>query len=155
MQKLVLYSTLFLILFAACSKDKFQDKPSITIKSVNPTEVSAFTGSYTEVLLGFTDKQGDLDSVFFYKVWYNSRGRTTQFPVLPYKLPTFPDKSKGEIKLDLDAAQTLVAAMTPSSQPGAPNGKEPDTIAFKIVVKDRAGHVSDTATTGQLVIERS
>lgn len=155
MQKLVLYSTLLLILFAACSKDKFQDKPTIEIKSINPTQVSAFTGSYTEILLSFTDKQGDLDSVFLYNVWYNAKGRTAAHPYLPYGIPDFPEKTKGQIKLTLDAASTLVAAGSPISQPDAPNGKEPDTIAFKIIVKDRAGHVSDTATTGQLVIERT
>ena len=155
MQKLVLYSILSLILFAACNKDKYQDKPTIEIKSVNPTQVSALSGSYSEILLGFTDKQGDLDSVFLYKVWLNSKGRTAQFPILPFPLPTFPEKHKGEIKLTLEAAKALVAAATPGSQPDAPNGKEPDTIAFKIIVKDKGGNVSDTATTEQLVIERS
>lgn len=155
MQKLVLYSTLFLILFAACNKDKFQDKPTIEIKSINPSQVSAFSGSYTEILLDFTDKQGDLDTVFMYNVWFNSRGRTAAHPFLSYGIPDFPEKTKGQIKLTLDAATTLVAAGQPISQPDAPNGKEPDTIAFKIIVKDKAGHVSDTATTGQLVIERT
>ena len=155
MQKLVLYSTICFIVFAACSKDKFQDKPSLEIKSINPTQVSSNSGSYAEINLAFTDKQGDLDTVFMYKVWVNSKGRTPQFPILPFPLPTFPEKNKGEIKLTLDAATSLVAAATPSPQQGAPNGKEPDTIAFKIVVRDRAGHFSDTATTETLVIERS
>src|SRR5690349_6444616 len=125
MQKLVLYSTFSLILFAACSKDKYQDKPTITIKSVDPTQVSVLSGSYSEVLLAFTDKQGDLDSVFLYKVWLNARGRTGGHPIIPFKLPDFPEKSKGEIKLTLDAATTLVTADQPISQPDAPNGKEP------------------------------
>jgi hypothetical protein len=159
MQKLVLYSTttisLALLLFVACSKDKFETKPSIEIKSINPTQVSAFSGSYSEITLQFTDKQGDLDSVFLYKVWLNSRGRSPQFPILPFPLPPFPEKNKGEIKLTLDAALTLVAAPNPSPQPDAPNGKQPDTIIFKIIVKDRGGNVSDTATTEPLVIERT
>jgi len=155
MQKLVLYSTLCLILFAACNKDKFQDKPTIEIKSINPTQVSAFSGSYSEINLEFTDKQGDLDSVFLYKMWLNSRGRTAQFPILPFPLPTFPEKNKGEIKLTLVSAFALVAAQNPSPQTGSPNNKEPDTIFFKIIVKDKAGNVSDTATTDPLVIERS
>jgi len=155
MQKLVLYSTFFIILFAACNKDKFQDKPTIEIKSINPSQVSAFSGSYTEILLDFTDKQGDLDSVFLYKVWLNANGRTPTHPFFNYGIPDFPEKSKGEIKLTLDAASALVTAEQPIPQPDAPNGKQPDTIAFKIIVKDKAGHVSDTATTGQLVIERT
>ncbi|MBO9203966.1 MULTISPECIES: hypothetical protein [Niastella] len=154
MQKLVLYSALGLILFAACGKDKFQDKPTVEIKSVNPTQVSVLSGSYTEILLGFTDKQGDLDSVYLYKERLNSIQKPVQFPILPYRLPDFPEKSKGEIKLTI-LNTDLVASENPRNQPNAPNGKEPDTIIFKIIVKDRGGNVSDTVTTEQLVIERS
>jgi hypothetical protein len=157
MQKLVLYSALALILFIACSKDKFQDKPSVEIKSINPSQVPEISGAYTEIEMEFTDKQGDLDSVLLYKVRLNSvqRPLLVNANTLLYKLPTFPEKSKGEIKLTLDAASMLVAVQFPSSQQGAPNNKEPDTIFFKIIVKDKAGNVSDTATTEPLVIERS
>jgi hypothetical protein len=156
MQKLVLYSTLALILFIACSKDKFQDTPSVEIKSINPTQVQAISGSYMEIDLEFTDKQGDLDSVILYKLRLNSRVKPlVNANTLAYKLPDFPDKSKGEIKVTLQQATELIAAVTPNVQLGAPNDKEPDTIVFKIVVKDKAGNVSDTTTTEQLVIERS
>ncbi|MFL5743453.1 MAG: hypothetical protein ACJ751_02225 [Niastella sp.] len=154
MQKLVLYSTLSLILFAACSKDKFQDKPTITIKSVNPSQVSVLSGSSSEILMEFTDKQGDLDSVFLYKERLNSVVKTVLNPILPYGIPDFPKKTKGELKVTLFNTD-LNACADPRSQPDAPNGKEPDTIILHIVVKDRAGNFSDTATTGQLVIERS
>jgi hypothetical protein len=159
MQKLVLYSALSLLLlvslFVACSKDKFEDKPTIEIKSVGPTQVSYLSGSYAQIELEFTDKQGDLDSVFLYKNRLNRVQKPLLGPVLDFKLPTFPEKSKGEIKLTLDAASMLVAVQFPSSQQGAPNNREPDTIFFKIIVKDKAGNVSDTATTEPLVIERS
>jgi hypothetical protein len=156
MQKLVLYSALALILFIACSKDKFQDKPSVEIKSINPSQVPEISGAYTEIEMEFTDKQGDLDSVLLYKVRLNSvqRPLLVNANTLLYKLPTFPEKSKGEIKLTLQQATELRAAISPRTQIGAPNDKEPDTIVFKIVVKDKAGNVSDTATTDKLVIER-
>jgi hypothetical protein len=107
-----------------------------------------------EMRLEFTDKQGDLDSVILYKNRLNSDPKTVLFPVLPYQLPTFPNKSKGEIKLTLQNTD-LNACQTPSPQADAPNGKEPDTIIFKIIVKDKAGNVSDTVTTDKLVIERT
>jgi hypothetical protein len=157
MQKFVLYSTLVfslaLVLFVACSKDKYQDKPTIEIKSVDPSQVPL--NSPLQMVLSFTDKQGDLDSVFLYKVRLNSKVK----PVKPanffnYKLPTFPEKSKGEIKITMDYNLDLVAAVTPNTQVGAPNDKEPDTLAFKIIVKDKAGNFSDTTVTDPIVVER-
>jgi hypothetical protein len=153
MQKLVLYSTLCLILLAACSKDKFQDKPSIEIKSINPTQVPL--QNPLEMTFTFTDKQGDLDSIFLWKVRLNSAVK----PITPanyfnYKLPDFPEKNKGDIKVTLQYNTDLITAVSPNPQPGAPNDKEPDTILFKVILKDKAHNVSDTATTDKIVIER-
>jgi hypothetical protein len=154
MQKLVLYSTLSLILFAACSKDKFQDKPTVEIKSVTPTQVSVLSGSYAEILMEFTDKQGDLDSVILFKNRLNSVAKPLLNPRIVYPIPEFPKKTKGDLKVTL-LNTDLNAVSEPRSQPDAPNGKEPDTIVLKIIIIDKAGNVSDTATTEQLVIERS
>lgn len=153
MQKLLLYSTLCLIVIAACSKDKFQDAPNITITSINPTQVPL--QSPVSIEMEFTDKQGDLDSVYMFKQRLNS----VQVPVLPnanlaYKLPDFPEKTKGTLKITLYYNTELVTAQQPRDQPGAPNDKEPDTIIYKIVVKDKSGNVGDTVTTDPLVIER-
>jgi hypothetical protein len=153
MQKLVLYSSLCLMVIAACSKDKFQDAPNVTIKSINPTQVPL--QSPVSIEMEFTDKQGDPDSVFLFKKRLNS----VQVPVLPnanlaYGLPDFPEKTKGTLKVTLFYNTELVTAQKPRDQIGAPNNKEPDTIVFKIVVKDKSGNVGDTVTTDQLVIER-
>lgn len=153
MQKLVLYSALSLILFVACSKDKFQDAPSVTIKSVSPTQVPLQSSVIME--LEFTDKQGDPDTVYLIKKRLNS----VQVPVLnnfylPFKLPEFPDKTKGDIKITLTYNEYLVTAQQARNQPGAPNDKEPDTLVFDIVIKDKSGNVGDTVTTDQIVVER-
>jgi hypothetical protein len=153
MQKLFLYSTLCLIVIAACSKDKFQDAPNVTITSINPTQVPL--QSPMSIEMEFTDKQGDPDSVFLFK----SRINSVQRPVLPnanlaYKLPDFPEKTKGTLKITLRYNEDLVSATKAPDQIGAPNDKEPDTIVYRIVVKDRSGNVGDTVTTDPLVIER-
>ncbi|OQP66483.1 hypothetical protein A3860_13415 [Niastella vici] len=156
MQKLVLYSTLAfslaLIVFA-CSKDKYQDKPTVEVTSINPGQVPL--NSPLEIKMQFTDKQGDLDSIFLHKLRLNSKAK----PLIPnndfkYKLPTFPDKTKGEIKVTLQYALDVVSAQKPDAQAGAPNGYEPDTIAFQIVLKDKKGHTSDTTVTDKIVVER-
>lgn len=154
MQKFVLYSILGLAVFVACSKDKYQDKPTIEIKSISPTYVSAISGAYTEIEMEFTDKQGDLDSVFMFKDRLNRRVKPILAPYLPYPLPEFPEKTKGVLKMTL-LNTDLAATGIPDSKPDEPFGKEPDTIQFRIVVKDKSGNVSDTITTEQLVIERS
>ncbi|THU31142.1 hypothetical protein FAM09_29100 [Niastella caeni] len=153
MQKLVLYSALSLILFVACSKDKFQDAPSVTIKSITPTQVPLQSSMVME--LEFTDKQGDVDSIFLIK----SRLNSVQVPVLnnfylPFKLPDFPEKTKGDIKITLTYNEYLVTAQKARNQPGAPNDREPDTLNFKIVLKDKSGNVGDTVITDNIVVER-
>lgn len=153
MQKLFIYSTLSLVLIAACSKDKFETKPTIEIKSLSSTQIPL--QAPLQIDLEFTDKQGDLDSVCLYKVRVNSVVKTERKAnVFEWKLPTFPEKSKGTIRAPFDYNNDLVAAVTPSTQTDAPNGYEPDTIIFKIVVKDKSGNVSDTAVTDRIVIER-
>ena len=153
MQKLVLYSALSLILFVACSKDKFQDAPNVTIKSISPTQVPL--QSSVAIEMEYTDKQGDPDSVFLIKKRLNS----VQVPVLnnfnlAFKLPDFPEKTKGDIKITLTYNEYLVTAQKARNQPGAPNDKEPDTLVFKIVLKDKSGNVGDTVTTEKIIVER-
>jgi hypothetical protein len=153
MQKRLLYTTLFLIVIAACSKDKYQDKPTVEIKSIRPGQVPL--NAPLEIEMEFTDKQGDLDSVFLHKVRINS----VQRPVRPannfeFKLPDFPEKSKGTIKVTLQYGTDLTAAVSPRAQADAPNGFEPDTLVFQIVVKDKSGNASDTTVTDPIVVER-
>jgi hypothetical protein len=154
MQKLVLYSTLCLIVIAACRKDKFQDKPTIEIKSISPTYVTALSGASTQIEMEFTDKQGDLDSVYLFKERLNVRVKPIFLPFIPFPIPEFPEKSKGVLRVTLKNSE-LAATETPNTKPDEPFGKEPDTIQFKIIVKDKSGNVSDTITTEQLIIERS
>jgi hypothetical protein len=153
MQKLVLYGSLVLLAIWSCSKDKFEDKPNIKIKSINPTQVPLQSQMVMD--LEFTDKQGDLDSVFVFKKRLNSIQKPlNNANYFNFKLPTFPEKPKGEIQLTFRYNEDLIAAVTPNNQPGAPNDKEPDTLVFNIVVKDKKGNTSDTTTTDKIVIER-
>lgn len=153
MQKVVLYSSLILLTICGCSKDKFETTPTIKIKSISPTQVPL--QSQMIMYLEFTDKQGDLDSIFIFKKRINSIQKPlNNANYFNYKLPTFPEKPKGDIELTFRYNEDLVAAVSPNNQPGAPNNKEPDTLVFNIVLKDKKGHVSDTTTTDKVVIER-
>jgi hypothetical protein len=153
MQKLVLYSAIVLTVILGCSKDKFEDKPNVKIKSVSPGQVAY--GESLDIDMEFTDKQGDLDSVWVKKLRLNTKPVQQQLsPLLVYEIPDFPEKSKGELKISIDYQTSLISAQPPHNQPGAPNNTEPDTLIFQIVVKDKGGHYSDTAATGPVVVER-
>jgi len=155
MQKLVFFSLIGLVILVACSKDNIETKPAISIKSIAPSRVP--TGVPLEINLSFTDKQGDIDSLFIQKI------RVNQWEVptveltnnLIYEIPEFPEKNKGEIRVTIQYATALVAAQDPPAQPDAPNGKEPDSLVFKFVLMDRAKNLSDTLTSDLIVVERS
>ncbi len=74
---------------------------------------------------------------------------------LKYKIPDFPNHSSGDIDVSLDYNTALVSAVTPPNIPGSnPPTPQPDTLIIKFVVSDRAGHKSDTATTGKIIVIR-
>ena len=149
--KKILAICLALAVLVACNKDKFQTKPQIKIKSTN-TDIVPQNGTL-RVTLEFTDKEGDVsDSLLIVRERLNRK-----FPLVPapspYKIPTFPSTSKGEIEVDLDYQSGLVFGINPIAIPGSdPKQYEPDTMNLKFVVRDLAGNKSDTASLGVIVI---
>ena len=152
MRKPVLFSIILLLLVVACGKDNIDTTPSLKIKSISPMQVPG--NGDLELRFTFTDKQGDIDSLYLYKVRTNQDQRPTQFDSILYQIPEFPEKSKGELKITIQYNFGLLSAITPRFQQGAPNDKEPDTLVFKLYVKDRAKNASDTIFSDPVVIER-
>jgi hypothetical protein len=154
MKKLLLIALAF-VLAIACSKDKYQTKPQISIKSINPTVVPV--NGILDILLSYTDKQGDLgeDTIFIKKIRTNSRVVPTLRDSLYFQIPKYPDNPKGEIELKLDYEGSLKSAQAAPPIAGTnPVEYESDTLIFKINVKDRGGNISDTLTTGKIVVIR-
>ncbi len=141
------------VLALACSKDKYQTKPQITIKSLNTSVVPI--GGNLDVTLSYTDKQGDVDdSVFVQKIRLNSRVVATIRDSFGYSIPAFPENPKGEIEINMDY-ETVKSAINPPIIPGSnPVAYESDTLIFKFAVKDKGGNVSDTVSTGKVVVIR-
>jgi hypothetical protein len=152
MQKLVVFGLLGLMILIACKKDNIDTKPAIKIKSISPMQVPG--GVPLEILLSFTDKQGDLDTLFLKKKRINSFVVPVRVDSFFYLVPKFPEKTKGEIKVTLQYNEDLVAAESPRPQTDAPNGKEPDTLVFRFYIKDKAKNVSDTIYSEPVVVER-
>src|SRR5215204_6776477 len=88
MKTILVVLSSILILFA-CSKDSFETKPQIDIKSADPKVVPQ-NGNMI-VNLDFTDKEGDLDAVYIWKVRLNKLVRPTVRDSIPPRLiPEFP-----------------------------------------------------------------
>jgi hypothetical protein len=139
----------------ACSKDKYQNKPQISIKSINTSVVPI--GGNLDIILSYTDKQGDLgdDTVFVRKIRVNNRVVATIRDTLFLHIPNFPNNPKGDIELNLDYQLDVISASNPPAIPGTnPVQYESDTLVLKIAVKDRGGNTSDTLTTGKIVVQR-
>lgn len=125
------------LIVVSCSKDKYQTKPTISIKSVNGSEfVSA-----QDILVNieYTDKEGDLGNGLL--TYYRNRLNVTWPPnndladTAFYNIPDFPKATKGEFQLRIQAGFLNE------------NPDNNDTVEFKIFVRDAGGNVSDTITT--------
>ena len=136
---------LLILVMVACSKDKFQTKPTIKIKNVSGNLVSQ--GQAVQVTLEFTDKEGDLNEG---EVTY-VRDRTNILPIpnagsndhtdtVRSKLPDFPKNSKGEIQVTIPYDGFMDED---------PNDN--DTMIFRFSVKDLNGNNSDTVATEKIV----
>ena len=137
----------------SCNKDKFQTRPTITLKSIN-NEVVPQNGSLV-VELEVTDKEGDVqDSVIVIKKRLNKRVVTTVRDTLRFKYPVFPETPKTQVLVTLDY-QSILSALNPPTIPGSmPPQRELDSLQVKFAVKDNAGNVSDTLTIPTIYVVR-
>ena len=150
--RLLIITTLSLILFA-CSKDKFQTKPQLKLKSLSTTRVAP--AGNLRVLLECTDKEGDVDdSLLVVRERLNKRGFLRLAPS-PYKIPEFPNSAKAEFEITLNYQFGLVFGIPPIRIPGSVGFiNEPDTLNLKIVARDKAGNKSDTLLISNIIVVR-
>ena len=153
MEKLLLLFAVILTV-TACDKDEFETKPQIKIISVsNETLPRPSTGpTYTTILLGFTDKEGDVDSsIVFARQRLNKRS-TVPIQSEKFIVPEFPDKRQGEIELTLSGTIHLSKNFTALRIPGTADQFEPDTIRVSFVLADKKGNRSDSVSTTVYVL---
>ena len=149
----LLYVAALLTLSIACNKDKLETTPSLKLKSVNSSVIPV--GGNLIVQLDFTDKEGDIsDTIFVKKIRMNQIVVPTIRDSFELQVPAFPDRSRGIIELELKYQNHLLSAINPPSSGGSPPNLHDDTLVFKFVLRDKAKHLSDTVTTGQIVIVR-
>ncbi len=139
------------LVLVACNKDKFETKPTIEIKSTSGDVVPR--NSDFRVTLTVTDKEGDVDdSLYVIRERLNRRAAAPRTRTLPYKIPTFPDKSKVEFEIILDNSTALTLSSPAITIPGQTGQFEPDTLSLKFVAVDKAKNKSDTVSRNVIVI---
>jgi hypothetical protein len=145
---------LIVLAAAACSKDKFGTKPQIKLISVSNEVVPKPNPSptYTSILLGFTDKEGDVDSSLVFIRRRLNRRNTTAVASQKFTVPDFPNKSEGEIEILLNSTTQLSRGFNAIRIPGTGNVNEPDTMRLSFVLADKAGNRSDTVGTTVIVM---
>lgn len=155
MKTSIALAAIFLFTIIACSKDKFQTVPSLRVKSKN-TDIVPLNGSL-KVVLEFTDKEGDVtDSIWVKKKRLNVRQVATIRDSILMKIPTYPEKNKGEFEIILGFQSILSAQNPPNVIPATtPPTKESDTLEVKFAVRDKAGHTSDSVSIGTIIVRRS
>lgn len=145
--------TLFVALgLQACTKDKFNTKPSLSLRSLN-TNVVPVNGTLS-FEFEVTDKEGDItDSLFVKKIRMNKRVVPTVRDSFYLTLPEVKKIQKAFVTVDLGYQSYLISAINPPTT-GTPPRKENDTLVFKFVLKDKAKNASDTFTSETIVVTR-
>lgn len=137
---------------AACSKDTVESKPSIKIDKLSATEIPL--GGNLSIDLEFTDKEGDLQSIFVQKVRINKRVVPTIRDSFSLNIADFPKNDQGTLQINLENQNQLISAQAPPTQSTSPTGFEPDSLIIRLALKDKSNQVSDTISTETIIVQR-
>jgi len=153
MKRSLFVIALLVVITVACNKDKFQTKPTITVKSINGNFIP-LNGTFI-ITLECTDKEGDVqDSVIVIKKRLNKRVVATIRDTLRYKFPVFPKNTITQVQATFDY-QSILSALNPPFIPGSsPAQREVDTIVLRMAVRDNAGNTSDTINSPTIYVFR-
>ena len=141
-----------LLALTACDKDKFNTKPTLTIKAISSYNVPV--SGNVSFRFDFTDKEGDISNLLYVKkIRTNRRVVPTLRDSFALSVPQFPKKQNGEVEVRMEYQNYLISAINPPTS-GVPPKAENDTLIFKFCLKDEANNLSDTITTDKIVVVR-
>lgn len=135
-------------LFYACKKNTYTTKPQISIKNISATTLNQ--GDLLLFELEFTDKEGDIqDSLWVQKISRNCPGTPGAQFISKNKVPNFTATSnlKGTLEFGYAYNANIQGYSTITGC-----GTKNDTAYFKFWLKDKAQNVSDTLTSGNIVL---
>lgn len=148
------FLALFLCLWVACINfDNYPPEPAITAITINKTSIQNLVGDFV-ITLQFQDGDGNL-------------GTTEQSPeanvfiidqrdqfVTNYSFTDISGGAEQAISGSIDIAITSECCRVLSGIPCTPQAIYPptDTVRYDVVIKDRAGNLSNVVTTPPLLI---
>lgn len=127
-----------LALLASCSdKGGFPSTPDLQFKSISPRVAEAGVDTAINIICSFKDQEGDISGFVYF--------RQSNFPDFDssYSMPDIPmqPNMQGDIILQLHSNDIIF-----------PLSSGKDSVTFLLYIKDKAGHVSDTAETSPIVL---
>jgi hypothetical protein len=135
--------SILVLLSLSCSKDKFSSTPSLKFTSVNTTSLR--NHQLIQFNLSFTDAAGNLtDSIYVQEVVPNCT--LSNFNQL-YPLPAFPSSKNQKGDLIVTFGYNVSGYSTIS-----PKCMKNDTAVFRFVLRDKANHASDTASSPPIIL---
>jgi hypothetical protein len=144
--KRIKYWLIPFILFAGCKKDEtnFPIEPSIEVVSISPSSPKQYTDPVT-ITIHYKDGDGDLgennDSIKNCFVTDNRIGITYQYRIKQLAPTGATIAIEGNLNIEL-GGQVLIDSVSQQS------------VTYTLYVVDRAGHQSNSVTTGEIVIRK-
>ncbi len=136
------------IFLLSCEKGSFTTKPQLKFKSMNTNQL---TGNQVLVIkLELTDKEGDFTPLLGYKKVVAGCPTSDKLDSSFFSIPAeFIDTkgSRGEVDITLDQ---LNRGSVSCFLPGG--AVRPDTSRFGFWTRDKAGNLSDTVWTDEVII---
>ncbi len=152
--KLIAIALFYAVILLSCKKDEFTTRPQLEFISTSLTTWSP--GENITFTLKFTDKEGDIfgfvdpildTALYVQKLVRNCAESST---ASYYELPDAPevDFSEGELLIRYSYSP---ASDYPLVKDPVCDGKN-DSCIFRFVLRDRAGNVSDTISSPEIVL---
>jgi len=133
--------------FQSCKKDKeitYGDAPEIAFVSISPQSVMELQDSIT-IVISYVDGDGDLgeNNANINNLFVTDTRINITYPFRVQQLgPDNPDITiKGKINIVL-------------KNTGITDGSAQQSVTYALFIKDRAGHQSNTITTGAIMVHK-
>ena len=149
--KRILIVSVFALALAACSKDKFNTVPTVTIDSFGPSE--AYNGDIIQLSATVTDKEGDLqDSVIVVRKKFNGNTLLSTDSSAKVSLRGLgsPVKDKIELRVTISYGK-----LYPEYAIFQELERDFDrNFSVGLIVRDNAGHRSEYVESKKIVLKK-
>ena len=139
-----------LILVISCNKDKLTTIPQVTVKSISPSTV--YSGDIITMKAKYTDKEGDIDTIFVVYKWYNGaavvRKDTFRYPFSSLNVPAKTQDADMDVTFEYNTNNHPDLRFLPGVSP------RDTTATLGLILKDKAGNRSNYSESNQIRLKK-